>query len=188
MVTDTQWKLIEKKYGMLINKICHMISGDKTVTSYEDNLQDLRVSVMEAVSGFERQKGGVNGSFDDFWGSSGFDKYIKTCLWTKKNNKGAKVTKKLNVTKTVSMSEHEEILLISHNPTPALDDEIFLKEVFITMSDIQKNVIHHLVYEPNLIKPNGKTNIKKLSELLEINYYETQKEINELSDKLKNSL
>ena len=55
MLTQQQWELIDEKYGMLINKICHAISGDEATTSFDDNLQDLRIAAMEAVAGFERQ-------------------------------------------------------------------------------------------------------------------------------------
>ena len=31
MLTQQQWELIDEKYGMLINKICHAISGDEAI-------------------------------------------------------------------------------------------------------------------------------------------------------------
>ena len=73
MLNDEQWNLIDEKYGMLMKKICHKISGDNSIANFDDNLQDVRVAAMEAVMGFEKQNEGVNGSFDEFWGSKGFD-------------------------------------------------------------------------------------------------------------------
>ena len=65
MITEEQWELIDEKYGMLMAKICHKISGDKALCSYDDNLQDLRMDAMDAVDGYERQNDGANGTFDD---------------------------------------------------------------------------------------------------------------------------
>ena len=111
MLTNDQWDKIDQKYGKLMYKISYQISGDdKATSSFEDNLQDIRLAAMEAVMGFEKQNKGANGSFDEFWGSKGFDQYIKTCMWTKKNNKGAKITKKAPILKGTVSTDKEELL------------------------------------------------------------------------------
>ena len=61
MITDEQWQLIDEQYGMLLAKICHQISGDNALCSFDDNLQDLRIAAIDAVDGYERQNGGANG-------------------------------------------------------------------------------------------------------------------------------
>ena len=112
MLTNDQWTKIDKKYAKLMYKISHQISGDTAIANFDDNLQDIRIAAMDAVVGFEKQNGGANGKFDDFWGSKGFDQYIKTCMWTKKNNKGAKITKKAPILKGTVSTDREEILQI----------------------------------------------------------------------------
>ena len=61
MLTDEQWTKIDKKYGKLMYKISHQISGDKATANFDDNLQDIRLAAMEAVMGFEKQNDGANG-------------------------------------------------------------------------------------------------------------------------------
>ena len=53
MLTNDQWDKIDQKYGKLMYKISYQISGDdKATSSFEDNLQDIRLAAMEAVMGF----------------------------------------------------------------------------------------------------------------------------------------
>ena len=66
MLSAKQWEKIEDKYGLLMHKISHNISGDNAISSHEDNLQDIKLAAMEAVIGFEKQHEGANGKFDDF--------------------------------------------------------------------------------------------------------------------------
>ena len=67
-LTDDQWNKIDKKYGKLMYKISHQISGDYATAGFDDNLQDIRLSAMEAVIGFEKQNGGANGKFRSVFG------------------------------------------------------------------------------------------------------------------------
>ena len=166
-VTNEQWELIEEKYGRLISKICHNISGDKAIANYDDNLQDLRLAAMEAVAGFARKENKV---FEDFWGTEGFNKYIKTCLWNLKNKKGANITKRYPVTKnTVDVNEYS--------------DKISYK-----FSDTQKIVVETITKDPTLLKPNGKVNIKKVGEQLDLPWLEVRNVLVSLSETLQNKL
>ena len=187
MLTDEQWSKIDKKYGNLMYKISHQISGDTAICSIDDNMQDIRLAAMEAVMGFEKQNDGANGKFDEFWGSRGFDRYIKTCLWTKKNNKGAKIVKRYPLTKGTVSTDKEEILNIAD---PSLDIEIpvLLEEFNQLLTDDQQEVISLLVQDPTLVKPSGKINVKRVSEQLDISWFETNKIVKSISDKLGNEL
>ena len=163
MLTSEQWEKIDKKYGKLMYTISYQISGDRAIANFDDNLQDIRMAAMDAVAGFEKQHEGANGKFDEFWGSKGFDQYIKTCLWTKKNNKGAKIVKRYPLTKgTVSM-EHEAVL---HLEDDTYDPQfpLFLEELGFCLTPEQQALIDMVVKEPALIKANGKLNIKRISE------------------------
>ena len=171
MLTETQWEKIDKKYGYLMYKISHKISGDAATAGFDDNLQDIRLAALEAVAGFEKQNNGANGKFDDFWGSRGFDRYIKTVLWTKKNNKGAKITKKAPILKGTVSTEHEEALLVEGDPTD-FDSSLFLEELTVALNEEQRQALTLLIKDPSLVKPSGRINIKKLSEEMGCTWYE----------------
>ena len=187
MLTHEQWTKIDAKYGRLMYKISHQISGDGAICSIDDNLQDLRIAAMEAVAGFEKQNAGANGKFDEFWGSKGFDQYIKTCLWTKKNNKGARITKQYPITKgTVSTDKEEVLNIVDKSADPSF--QVMLDDFNINLSAEQKSVISMLVNDPKLIKPSGKVNVKRVSETMECSWLEADKIIKSISKSLGNDL
>jgi hypothetical protein len=185
-VTNEQWELIEEKYGRLISKICHNISGDRAIASYDDNLQDLRLAAMEAVAGFARKE---DKDFEDFWGTEGFNKYIKTCLWNLKNKKGANITKKYPVTKnTVDINKYSDILVDESQDTSSIDLGISLDQITYKFTDQQKLIIETVTKDPTLLKPNGKVNIKKVGEELGFTWLEVRNVLVSLSDILQNKL
>ena len=185
-ITSDQWDLIEKKYGRLISKICHNITGDIAIANYDDNLQDLRLAAMEAVNGFARKEGL---EFDEFWDTEGFNKYLKTCLWNLKNKKGANITKKYPVTKnTLDINKFAEILVDERQDTSGIDLGISIDQIAYKFTDRQKIVVDAITKDPTLLKPNGKVNIKKLSEQLNLTWLEIRKEIVSLSEILQNKL
>ena len=187
MLSKEQWEKIDEKYGKLMYKISHQISGDRAIANFDDNLQDIRLSAMEAVIGFEKQNDGANGKFDEFWGSKGFDQYIKTCMWTKKNNKGAKITKKAPILKGTVSTDVEEVLMME-SPDPAPDTSILFDEVSIQLTDTQQTIVAEVINDHTLIKPSGKINIKRLSEKLGISWFETNKHVTSLSFLIHNEL
>ena len=185
MLTTDQWNKIDRKYGMLMHKISHQISGDIATASFDDNLQDIRLAAMEAVMGFEKQNDGANGTFDEFWESKGFDKYIKTCMWTKKNNKGAKITKKSPILKGTVSTDKEEVLEIEAHTGDA-DAALLLEEISYLLTPIQQKIVEVVTQDPTLIKPGGKINIKRVSEELGITWLEADRHIKMLSAVLEN--
>lgn len=187
MLTEEQWDKIDKKYSRLMYTVSYRISGDNAISSFEDNLQDMRLAAMEAVMGFEKQNDGANGTFDEFWGTKGFDQYIKTCLWTKKNNKGAKITKKYPITKgTVSTDKEEVLNLVDSSADPS--SSLFIEEFGNLLSGPQKEIVSVITSDPSLIKPNGRFNIKKLSEKMNQTMFETNKQVKSLAHYLNNEL
>ncbi len=169
-------------------KISYQISGDDRGTSgFDDNLQDIRLAAMEAVLGFEKQNDGANGKFDEFWGSRGFDQYIKTCMWTKKNNKGAKITKKAPILRGTVSTDKEEILNIEESRGDC-EASLFLEEMSYYLTPIQQQVVTLLVKDPTLVKPSGKINVKRVSEELGITWFETDKVIKSVASMMDNEL
>lgn len=186
-ITDGQWAKIDQKYGKLMMKISHNISGDNACANFDDNLQDIRLSAMDAVAGFEKQNGGANGTFDEFWGTKGFDQYIKTVMWTKKNNKGAKITKQAPILKGTISTDKEEILEMEEC-TGDPEIAMLLEEIAYMLTPTQKAIISMVVKDPTLIKPSGKMNIKQIAETLDLTWFETDKQIKSLSIILENEL
>ena len=177
-VNDEQWDKIADKYGGLMWKISHNISGDAAISSPEDNYADLQITALDAVTGFEKKTGK---EFDEFWGDKLFDQYLKTCLWNMKNNKGAKIAKKYPITKnTVSIPDNMEILGISteeitaaicgtgsagnkaYNKNDSMSDPIFLQDIIYILSGPHKKLLSILVNNPYLIKHSGQINISAL--------------------------
>jgi DNA-directed RNA polymerase specialized sigma24 family protein len=185
-MNNEQMQLIEDKYGKLIHKIGHYISGDNAISSHEDNTQDIWMAAIEAIRGYAKKE---NMSFDEFWGTKGFDKYLKTCLWNIKNSKGAKITKKFNITRnTVDIVDNEEVL--SLEDTSSIPDEVssFLSELSFKMNSEQEQVVKLILEDPNMIKPNGKVSVSSLVSVLGKTRYEIGNILNTLQEKLNNVL
>ena len=186
MLTNDQMQLVEDRYGKLIHKISNWISGDNMISSHDDNVQDLWVAVMEAVRGYSKKENQV---FDEFWGSIGFDKYIKTCMWNLKNNKGAKITKKYPVTKnTHSIHINPQFLLLEDPSSSSTEYNIFFDQFTNLLDTEAQEVIQEVVRDPNYIKPSGKINVSLLARKLDKTWEETDAILIKIGDKLENEL
>ena len=181
MITEEQWELIDEKYGKLLSKICTKISGDAAIASFEDNLQDLRIATIEAVAGFAKKEGKP---FDSFWGTMGFNKYMKTCLWNLKNKKGARISKRYDIHKnTVDVTEYSDILVSQDADSSSVSVDSFFEESDNTFNEEQENAIRTVVQNPHLVKPNDKVNIRKLSGELGFCAAKTRKILNSIKEK-----
>jgi hypothetical protein len=162
MITNEQWELIDIKYGKLLTTICSKISGDNAIANFDDNLQDLRMACMDAVSGFSRKE---NKPFEEFWGTAGFHKYMKTCLWNLKNKKGSRISKRYNINKnTVDIVEYSDILVADSHDTSTTYHESYFDTQKAKLGDEQKEVVSILVDNPDYVKPNGRINVRRLSQ------------------------
>jgi len=184
MVTAEQWEKINDKYGDLIYKVSYMITGDAAICSIEDNAQDLRIAAMEAVDGFERQHGGANGKFDDFWGSKGFDQYIKTCIWTRKHSKGSRVQKRVGLTKGTVPTDIEEVLMLEESYSP--QDSLHIEDFAKSLSSDEQSIIKEVCFDPSLIKANGKFNLARIAENLDVPVHHISKVVNGMSKNFEN--
>ena len=182
IITDEQWEKIDEKYTKLMRKVAHWISGDIAIASHDDNYADVQVAALEAVRGYSKKE---NQPFDEFWGSIGFDKYIKTCLWNLKNNKGARITKRYPITKrTVTTFDNEEFLELTNDS--AGGDENFLEEFSSLVTDEQYEVVKLVIEDPSYLKPSGKINVSKLSKALNLSWYDADNVVKDLSYSLEN--
>ena len=185
-MNEQQMELIEEKYGKLIHKIGHWISGDNAIAGHEDNTQDIWIAAMDAIRGYEKKE---NQTFDQFWGSKGFDKYLKTCLWNVKNSKGAKITKKYPITKgTVDVVGNEEVLRLEDPYSSSAESDILFEELPVMLNEEQRVVVRMLVDDPAYIKPSGMANINALAKELGKTWNEVSILLDQIGTKIGNQL
>jgi hypothetical protein len=185
-MNDKQLELIEQKYGKLIHKIGHWISGDNAISSHDDNTQDIWIAAMEAIRGYEKKE---NLTFEEFWGTRGFDKYIKTCLWNVKNSKGAKITKKFNITRnTVDIVDNEEVLQKEDPSVSSPETDIFIEEIQPMLNGDQQTLVRAILEDPTYIKPSGKVNINALAKTTGKTWNEVSILLKDLGRKIGNEL
>jgi len=167
MLTDSQWDRVTKKYQRLIYAVAHRIGGDRVANSFEDSTQELAITVLDAVDAYSRK---TKTDFDEFFGTIPFDKYIKTCLWNKKNNLGNKIKKKYGIRNNVSLSANPDAFATQTGSTyasSALEEE---EHLVSALDDVQLDthateIAEAVLGDMRIIKPDGSLNISKLSRL-----------------------
>ena len=186
MLTNEQAVLVEEKYGRLIHKISNNISGDAAISSHNDNVQDLWIAVMEAVRGFSKKE---QQEFEDFWGTRGFDKYLKTCLWNVKNSKGAKITKRYPITKsTVSLQQHAEVFALEDPQSGCAESNSFLEDFSDLLTNDERRAVQGLLDNPVNVMPCGRANVASLARELDMSWFDTRAILDTLGVKLGNEL
>jgi len=185
-MNDKQMELIAEKYGKLIHKIGYWISGDTAIASHQDNTQDIWIAAMEAIRGYSRKE---KQTFDEFWGTKGFDKYIKTCMWNVKNSKGARITKRYPITRgTVDVFKCEEVLMMDNGEDYSMESALFVEQLAALLTEAEALVVRALVDDPKYIKPTGRANVNALSKILGKTWNETNKLITSIKNKLRTEL
>ena len=184
-MNQQQLQLIEEKYGKLIHKIGHWISGDEAISSHDDNTQDIWIAAMEAIRGYEKKEGIP---FEEFWGTRGFDKYLKTCLWNVKNSKGSKISKRYSLTRnTVEIVGNEEVLDME-DPTFSPESDMFIEDLQGILNDDQKTIVQCILQDPNTLKESGKININLIARKLNLSWNEVNILVKDLGRKISNEL
>jgi hypothetical protein len=183
-MNSEQLQLIEQRYGNLIHMIGHHISGDR-MRDHDDNTQDLWISVMDAIKGYERKEGKT---FDEFCNDRGFDKYLKTCLWNLKNSTGARITKRSKLNNPVSVQEHEEILHVEETNIPSNAFEAMYDDLPMNLTEEENRVIRMLVESPAYLTEEGRVNIQALSRSLDKGWGTTRRLVSRIGEKIQNNL
>lgn len=93
-IEDKHIKRIEELYSGLMWTISYKIGGDRIRFDFDDCFQELRIAAMEALITFRRNQY-PELEYDDILEMRGFDAYVKTCLWNRKNKIGKEITKKI---------------------------------------------------------------------------------------------
>lgn len=180
-ITEEQQKRIEDKYGRLIYAIAYKIGGDKVTNSFEDSVQNLQISALDAVTTFAKSH---DKRFDEFFNTTEFDKYIKTCLWNRKNKLGATLTKRKPVAFYVPIEEDIFSPDDLFNGDEIHADLSGFADAVKDMDEQPKKLINCILQDLSLVKPSGNLNITKL--VKETGF--SKKKIQALLSQIKNSL
>ena len=201
MISDNEWDKINEKYGGLIYMIAHRIGGDKITNDFDDSVQEIRLSAMDAVRTYRKK---TTDEFDVFVTTKDFDKYIKTCLWNRKNSNGTKIQKKAHIRNTVSLSKYDDLWYAEDDncgdarqqPLFTLTKDEIVKatsgvdEMFKSFSDVRmdeetKSVVSLVFSDGKMIKPNGMLNINKIAQMLGKKKHQVKYIVNRLQKQLK---
>lgn len=177
-ITNEQVERIRKRYGKLIFMIAHRIGGDPSVNSFDDSVQELYISACDACEAYGRK---LDLEFEDFFDTNEFHKYIKSCLWNKKNNTGRNITKKKILNNSFSLDE--DLFGDESIVTEAFDVSALLSDV--RMNPECKQVLRHLLNDFSLVKPNGNLNVSKLSRVMDKDKKQTKALIDHLQNIFK---
>jgi hypothetical protein len=159
-VTPEQLEKIKEKYEKLIFMISHRVGGDPITNSFDDSVQDLYISALDAVRTYSKK---TDETFEEFFDTVEFDKYIKTCLWNRKNNSGAKIQKRKPISKYVTIEEDILSLEDLFQGDETRMDLSGFGEVLIDMDEQSQDLVRTILQDGKMIKPNGNVNINRLA-------------------------
>ena len=183
-----------QRYDKLLWSIAYKISGDHAISSLEDNYADLCMAAVESVNGFHRKTGK---NMDEMLEDKKFDGYTKTCLWHKKNSKGARISKRmpmLNKTHSMSTSPQdptgedpstyaESAASRASDNRPCLYSKSVLQEFIESFTDTQKSILRAVTDDPGLVLGSGRLCVRRLSSTLGVSSYLINKEIDRMQKK-----
>lgn len=190
MLTELQYNELEDRYGKLLYKIAHWISGDIATATIEDNVQELWLSLFETVNTFTRLNSEEypNG-YEDFKDTAHWNKYIKTALWNNKNSRGKKITQKFNIQKdTVSTWNNPEVFEKEEMSFEGTDFSLFMEDLSNFLTPKEESIVRLLVNNPAMINESGNANKSALASSLDIPWAEASRLLETLGAKLQNEL
>jgi len=166
-IPDWWWDQYLKKYERLMYKISHMISGDPTICTIEDNFGDLCIAAIESVEGFIKK---TKRPLESLLTDKQFDQYTKTCLWKRKARKGLDVEKKRAIRKSVPIKverDDEGYDLSALVDKGTSFSSIDIKDLF-KITKQNKEVLDIIVNNPSVLKMNGTLNFVEIGRLLDV--------------------
>ena len=170
---------ILKKYEKLMIKITYNITGDNAVgSSFDDNMQELRIKSIEALHAFSRQTGEKN--LDFLVKTRGFDKYLKTCMWNLKNSTGTKIVKNTKVLGEYRLSYNDHNLDVE-DTSVCLDFPVFNEDLKLNLSPTHCTALSFIIEDPSVLKSNGRLNVAKLARKMDLPWYDVKKVVDRIS-------
>ncbi len=196
-LSEDQWNKYLKKYKNLMWKISHMISGDPTISSLEDNYADIMLAALESINGFNKKTGM---SFDEMFTTKFFDQYTKTCLWTAKARKGNGIKKNYPVTnRKISIAVQESdtssigvneayVDTIEGKQDMNLDIILAYSEIFDNLTDEDTELLKVISDNPDVISFSGKLRVKTLAKKSKLSLRKVEKILDNLRKKVNYDL
>lgn len=185
-MTPEQLTFIKTQYGGLIENISTKVSGDCTI-SKEDIQQELYIASGDAISGFERQNNGSNGSWEDFKSSKGFGQYLKTVLWHKKAKLGKAITdnsKRIPSNSSLDFEKLDGTSLINIEDKYIPNNSFTgINDLSVILSNREQEIVDYIVNDYSKFTINGKINVLSLSKKIGINPITTKKLIKSIENK-----
>ena len=196
------YDIIHEKYDKLLWSIAAKISGDYAIADVEDNYQDLWMTVFDAIEGFKNQNDKANGPVESWVGTKDFGKYLKTCLWNKKNHKGKNLAARYHINRdtipTHSMSgpssfgssNRQRVLQI---PAPVGIDYVEVSNDFAaflgSLSTAESKVIACILDIPDkCITVKGKVKVSPIQNYLGWTRERTQRALDSVNKKMSRDL
>jgi len=65
---------------------------------------------------------------------------------------------------------------------------LFLEEMSYVLTPLQQEIVTLVVQDPTLIKPSGKINVKRLAEMLDLTWFEADKQVKGIGRLMENEL
>ena len=190
MLTELQYNELDDRYGKLVYKIAHWISGDSATANVEDNAQDLWLVLFETINTFYRlNEDAYPKGYEDFKDTAHWNKYIKTALWNSKNSKGTKIAQRYNITRdTVSTWENSEVMEREDYSFESVDFDMLLEDLPKLLSETELRTVRLLVDDTTMINEQGDTNRSALARKLGIPWAEADNTLKSIGAKLQNEL
>ncbi len=190
MLTELQYNELDNRYGKLLYKIAHWISGDVATATIEDNVPELWLSLFETINTFTRLNADAYPEgYEDFKDTAHWNKYVKTALWNNKNSRGKKITQKFNIQRdTVSTWGNDEVMEKEDYSYESVDFEMFLEDLPKLLNENELHAVRLLVENPNLINEQGDANKSALARELGITWADADNTIKAIGAKLQNEL
>jgi hypothetical protein len=174
-ISSEQFKKIKTKYEKLMYSIAYRIGGDKVTFSIEDSLQELYISAFDACEAYGRK---MDMEFDDFFDTEEFHKYMKSCLWNKKNSSGKGIQKKWGINNHASI---EDEILESNANTVFEYPDVSALLMDCSLDKEEQSVVSCIMGDFKVVKPNGKVNISMLAR----NLNKEKKEVKKILGRLQ---
>lgn len=190
MLTELQYNELEDRYGKLLYKIAHWISGDVATATIEDNVQELWLSLFETINTFTRlNSDAYPDGYEDFKDTAHWNKYVKTALWNNKNSRGKKITQKFGIQRdTVSTWNNEEVMEKEDMSFESIDFSLFLEDLSNFLTPKEETIVRLLVSNPDMVTETGNANKSALASNLSLTWSDVDSTLETLGEKLHNEL
>jgi len=192
-LSQKEWNYLQNKFINLIYRISTFIGLDSIAFSFEDSVQELQVTLLEAVETFKKyklpdavSKGLISKKDAEGYGyitSVVFSQYLKTALWHKKNKVGKAISTKLKIRPSLSVDSETETFMESEEDEYKVS--FFLGVEVSVFEGVEKEIVSLFVNDSKTVRKDGAINYKYVSDRLDISASELKIYLKKLKRKFK---